>query len=183
MLGAVSSRPRMSVHQNPILGIDTSKTHLNPRRPREFARAAGYLGKTDKVDARMLAHFRAVMKPAPTSEQDPARDRLHQLFRRREQLVEMHKQEKIKLRQTQSKDIRGHIDGMIGMFDQHIARFEIEIRQEDSRHNQRYDPRPDDVRGNNSMTNTIALSCLALRQTGKRLLSGDGNYKPAKLRS
>ena len=36
---------------------------VNARRIREFARAAGQLAKTDKLDAQILARFAAVMQP------------------------------------------------------------------------------------------------------------------------
>jgi len=35
----------------------------NPRQIRDFARATGILAKTDKIDARIMARFAAVIKP------------------------------------------------------------------------------------------------------------------------
>ena len=35
---------------------------MNPQRTRAFAKAAGRLSKTDRIDAAMLAHFGALMR-------------------------------------------------------------------------------------------------------------------------
>lgn len=37
---------------------------VNPRQIRDFARAAGKLAKTDRIDAQILAHFAEVMQPS-----------------------------------------------------------------------------------------------------------------------
>ena len=39
---------------------------INPYRSRRFAQALGYLAKTDKADAKMLAQYGAMIKPQPT---------------------------------------------------------------------------------------------------------------------
>ena len=36
---------------------------VNPRQVRDFAKALGQLAKTDRLDARVLAHFAAAIKP------------------------------------------------------------------------------------------------------------------------
>ena len=36
---------------------------INPRQVRDFAKAVGRLEKTDRLDARILAHFAAAVKP------------------------------------------------------------------------------------------------------------------------
>jgi transposase len=38
---------------------------VNPRQVRAFARAVGPLAKSDTLDARVLAHFAQVVRPAP----------------------------------------------------------------------------------------------------------------------
>ena len=52
---------------------------VNPRQSRDFARAMGYLAKTDRIDARVLAHMgqtllqradlHKLVKPLPTEQQ------------------------------------------------------------------------------------------------------------------
>ena len=48
-------------------------SRINPRRARSFADAAGYLAKTDKVDATMLAEYGRRFRPRPDVEVDPDR--------------------------------------------------------------------------------------------------------------
>ncbi len=38
---------------------------VNPRKVRDFAKATKKLAKTDTIDARVLAHFAAVIRPEP----------------------------------------------------------------------------------------------------------------------
>ena len=40
-------------------------SRVNPRQARDFARAMGVIGKTDRVDARMLSELGARLRPAP----------------------------------------------------------------------------------------------------------------------
>ena len=56
---------------------------VNPRQVREFARAAGRLAKTDRLDAAVIAHFAETFAPRP-GQPDPVADRLgeHVLYRR-----------------------------------------------------------------------------------------------------
>ncbi len=68
---------------------------VNPRQARDFAKAMGYLAKTDRIDALMLARFAALL--ARQSERDryiktldsEERQTLQALLMRRRQLVEM----------------------------------------------------------------------------------------------
>lgn len=41
-------------------------SRVNPRQARDFARAMGVIGKTDRVDARMLSELGVRLTPAPT---------------------------------------------------------------------------------------------------------------------
>jgi transposase len=101
---------------------------LNPRRAREFARATGLLAKTDRVDARMLARFGATLGPAPTPEATAERQRLAALLQRRNQLVEMRKQEKTRLKQAALALLRRDIIRLIGSLSRHIDKFDRAIR-------------------------------------------------------
>ena len=49
-----------------LAGIGYSVCVVNPYRSRRFAQALGYLAKTDKADAKMLAQYGAMTKPEPT---------------------------------------------------------------------------------------------------------------------
>jgi transposase len=70
-----------------VAGIPTAA--INPRQARDFARAAGRLAMTDRIDAEVLAHFaeaiRPVARPLPSAEVRA----LDALLSRRQQLLEM----------------------------------------------------------------------------------------------
>jgi transposase len=61
----------------------------NPRQVRAFAQAVGILAKTDRIDARVLAHFAEAVKPLPRPLPDAATQELRALLLRRRQVVEM----------------------------------------------------------------------------------------------
>lgn len=85
---------------------------VNPRQLRDFARAAGVLAKTDKIDALILARFAATMRPQLRRLSDARERELSALQARRRQLVEMLTAEKNRLEKASrgvAKEIRGHI--------------------------------------------------------------------------
>lgn len=100
---------------------------VNPGRARDFARAAGYLAKTDRVDARMLAAMGQALKLGPETIADPERERLTLLVKRRDQLVETRAQEKVRRAEIIDKKIRTDIDAHIAWLDKHIARLNLDI--------------------------------------------------------
>lgn len=71
---------------------------VNPARARDFARAAGFLAKTDAIDARMLAAMAQCLRPGADGMADPAREQLAELHKRRDQLVAFRKQERTRLK-------------------------------------------------------------------------------------
>lgn len=60
---------------------------VNPRQVREFARASGVLAKTDRLDARVLAHFAAAVRPSVRALPDEQHQALDELLARRRQIV------------------------------------------------------------------------------------------------
>lgn len=84
----------------------------NPRRVRAFARSTGKLAKTDKLDARMLAHYAAALRPAVRALPTDQEEQLTALLTRRRQIVEMLTIEKNRLhtvRPAMRTDIEEHI--------------------------------------------------------------------------
>ena len=53
---------------------------VNPKRVRDFARGIGLEAKTDRVDARLIARYGEVMRPAATPLPDPARLELREIL-------------------------------------------------------------------------------------------------------
>lgn len=86
---------------------------VNPREVRDFARATKKLAKTDTIDARVLAHFAAAIKPEPRPLSDEQTQELEAIITRRRQVVEMLTAEKNRLhmaRKPVREAIRAHID-------------------------------------------------------------------------
>ena len=61
---------------------------VNPKRVRDFARGMGLEAKTDRVDARLIARYGEVMRPAATPVPDPARTELGEILACRRQLID-----------------------------------------------------------------------------------------------
>jgi transposase len=85
----------------------------NPRRVRDFAKATGALAKTDKIDARVLAHFAQGVQPTPRAVPDEQQRAFADLLARRRQLIEMLTAEKNRLKispRALRPRIQAHID-------------------------------------------------------------------------
>jgi transposase len=67
---------------------------VNPLQIRHFAKAAGKLAKTDRIDAAMIAHFGESLKPPVTLLPDAQTREFQALVTRRQQVVEMLTMEK-----------------------------------------------------------------------------------------
>lgn len=59
---------------------------VNPRQIRDFARATGRLAKTGRLDAQVLAHFGAAVRPTPRPLPDAAAQEFAALVERRRQV-------------------------------------------------------------------------------------------------
>ena len=86
---------------------------VNAKRIRDFARATGRLAKTDKLDAKVLAHFAAAIRPPVRELQSAEEEELTALLTRRRQLLEMLTVEKNRLVTVRAKmrtEIEAHIE-------------------------------------------------------------------------
>jgi transposase len=111
-------------------GLEAAKatfSRVNPRQARDFARAMGVIGKTDRVDARMLAIFGQKLQPTQTPPISSTRQALLAQITRRRQLVEMRKQEATRLQQTADSDARSDIKGLILLLERRIEKAEAKI--------------------------------------------------------
>lgn len=61
---------------------------VNPRQVRDFAKATGHLAKTDRLDAAMLAHFAAAIRPSAQTLPSAEQQHLSALLTRRRQVIE-----------------------------------------------------------------------------------------------
>jgi transposase len=101
---------------------------VNPGRARDFARAAGFLAKTDAVDARMLARLPDALDMAETAVFDAEREALLALSRRRDQLVHMRAVERGRLADEPDAIIRNSLQSHIDWLDQAIRASEAKIK-------------------------------------------------------
>lgn len=98
----------------------------NPRRVRAFARSTGQYAKTDKLDARLLARFGAVLRPEPRPLPTEAEDHLTALLTRRQQLIEMLTVEKNR-RPTLRPTMRADLDEHLAFLTERLKKLEAEI--------------------------------------------------------
>ena len=70
---------------------------VNPRQVRDFAKALGFIAKTDSIDARAIARFGAAVKPQAQPLPDDEALELEALMTRRRQLIGMIASEKNRL--------------------------------------------------------------------------------------
>jgi transposase len=85
---------------------------VNPREVRDFARATKKLAKTDAIDAQVLAHFAAAIKPEPRPIADEEAAELEAILARRRQVVDMLTAEKNRMhiaRKPVKEGIKDHI--------------------------------------------------------------------------
>jgi len=102
--------------------------HLaNPRKARQFARAAGFLAKSDRVDACMLARYGAAIDLPVQARPEPARAQLRDLMERRDQLVEMRKAERTRLAQPHPAWHEDSLRQVIDTLDRQIVAIESRI--------------------------------------------------------
>jgi transposase len=101
---------------------------VNPTRVRYFAKAMGQYAKTDKLDARLLAHFAERVRPEvrPLKQGDQAL--LSQVISRRQQLVKMLTMEKNR-RSTTQGEMRTQLDSHIQWLKAEITALNDRMRQ------------------------------------------------------
>jgi transposase len=68
---------------------DLAVALIHPGRVRKFASGIGWLAKTDRLDARLLAWYGFAAQPKPRPRPNPACEALSELVRRRNQIIEM----------------------------------------------------------------------------------------------
>ena len=102
---------------------------VNPRHVRDFAKSAGELAKTDKIDARIITRFGALMQPRITELPSDNMMEIKSLAARRRQLTEILKAEKNRRTRTQSGFAAKDIDDLIVDLEKRIARLQEEIER------------------------------------------------------
>ena len=101
---------------------------VNPRQVRDFAKALGQLAKTDRLDARVLAHFAAAIKPPLRPIKSKEEQELDALTGRRGQLIEMLTDEKNRRGSAASDTVRDEIKEHIDWLEERIAELDQQLK-------------------------------------------------------
>jgi len=102
---------------------------VNPKRIRDFARSAGQLAKTDKLDARIIAHFAQAVRPEIRHLRSEEEEHLTALLTRRMQIIEMLTAEKNRvysIRRQMKERLEVHIQWLnaeVKELDKEVAAF------------------------------------------------------------
>ena len=100
---------------------------VNPRQVRDFARATGKLAKTDALDAAVLAHFAAVVRPPVRPLRDAETQALNSLVARRHQVRTMLVSEKNRL--SAAAAVRPRIEAHIAWLEGELDDLDKNLRQ------------------------------------------------------
>ena len=103
---------------------------VNPKRVRDFARGMGLEAKTDRVDARLIARYGAVMRPAATPAPDPARAELGEILACRRQLIDEITVRRQQLEHLQSPAMRERVEKTLAFLRQEERELAKLLRQQ-----------------------------------------------------
>lgn len=117
-----------AVLRHSLAAAGVACARVNPARARDFARAAGFLAKTDAVDARMLAAMAQCLRPQARPAITADRERLALLHKRRDQLVATRQQERTRRSECSDPEIAADLDRHLHWLDCDIASIEHRIR-------------------------------------------------------
>lgn len=112
---------------------------INPRQARDFAKAMGYLAKTDAIDARVLAQLAQVLDAHPNRERfvkvlaDAEQQRLQALVLRRSQLIGMLSAERQRLAMSHAA-ARKSIERLILAIRKQLEDIEVQLATHIERH-------------------------------------------------
>jgi transposase len=101
---------------------------VNPRQVRDFARGIGQWAKTDPIDAKVLANFARIVKPAARTHATPKTAELSELVRRRRQLNDLRTQESNRMETIRHPKVKKSIVKMIKTLDFQIDEIDQLIR-------------------------------------------------------
>ncbi|EBH2659022.1 IS110 family transposase [Salmonella enterica subsp. enterica serovar Uzaramo] len=136
---------------------------VNPRQARDFARAMGYLAKTDRIDARVLAQMAEVINRHPERSRfiralpDAERQVLNAMVVRRRQLIAMQVAERNRLYPAHPQS-RKSINIIIKALEDELARIDEDMSNHIQRHFKELSERLSSVKGVGTMTAAALLA-------------------------
>ena len=99
---------------------------VNPRQVRDFARSMGQLAKTDRIDAKVIAHFGEAADVEAQSLPSSAALELEALVTRRRQVVRMRAAEQVRRRQALPV-VQQRIDRVIALLEQELKEIDDDL--------------------------------------------------------
>lgn len=102
---------------------------VNPRQVRDFARGLGFLAKTDRIDAEVIARFGQQAQPRSLEKASGIQQELQQLVTRRRQLIDLRTAETNRLETATTKSVVKSLLSMIEQLEKKIRQIEKEISQ------------------------------------------------------
>ena len=100
---------------------------VQANRVRQYARAAGILAKTDKVDARVLCAFGSAMQPEPTPPLSAQQKRLRELETQRQHLSRMMVAEQNRLAQLNDKELQRLTRSLLATLKKQMAAIDMRM--------------------------------------------------------
>jgi transposase len=102
---------------------------LNPRAVRRFAEAMGFLEKTDRLDAGIIAWFAEVKRLVPQKPASQTQERLEALVTRLHQLTRLRTTQSNQRRLLTEAAVLASIDAVIALVTRQIRSFEAQIAE------------------------------------------------------
>ncbi|EJH1737680.1 IS110 family transposase [Escherichia coli] len=136
---------------------------VNPRQARDFARAMGYLAKTDRIDARVLAQMAEVIHRHPERERfiralpDAERQVLAAMVVRRRQLIAMLVAERNRLHPAHPQS-RKSINIIIQALENELARIDEDMNRHIQSHFKELTERLSSIKGVGTITAAALLA-------------------------
>lgn len=96
-------------------GVDTAV--VNPLRVRQFAKGCGKIEKNDKIDAKVIAEFGAVVPPVLHQQLPPSRRKLQSLVHRRDQILSQLQSEKNRYAREVDDEMKQMIETAVAFYD------------------------------------------------------------------
>ena len=128
VLEATGGYERVALEWLHVAGLPVAR--VNPRQARDFAKATGQLAKTDRLDARVLAHMAAAIEVPLFQPKEVWRARLAQWQQRRSQVVEMLGSETQRAERMTDPVLRRGIQRHLRLLEQELQRLNLDIAQQ-----------------------------------------------------
>jgi transposase len=112
-----------------FLAANRPLARVNPKRVRDYARSQGWLAKTDRLDAKVLAEYGNVTHPRPVAKPSSYQSALRAWVQRRDQLVEGLQAERNRLAQATEPEVKASHRTFIAAIERHLQRVEKQLKQ------------------------------------------------------